>query len=148
MYTGLDGSISGEHGDGRLRTSFLPQFYDEAYSLIEKTKGIFDETNILNPGIIASAEKSSMINSLKITPSYQRKNFLPPLGGSRSHLALEIEKCHGCGTCTTPLTSIPMCPAIQSDRTPCCLTKGENGHSPITLIGRLPPNRLKLKNTF
>ncbi len=46
-----DGSMSGEHNDGLLRTAYLPQMYaPEIISLFEKTKDIFDPLHILNPG--------------------------------------------------------------------------------------------------
>ncbi len=45
------GSMSGEHNDGLLRTSYLPtMFSPEIISLFEKTKSIFDPQGILNPG--------------------------------------------------------------------------------------------------
>lgn len=45
------GSMSGEHNDGLLRTSYLPQMYsEEIISLFERTKDIFDPLHILNPG--------------------------------------------------------------------------------------------------
>lgn len=45
------GSISGEHNDGLLRTSYLPKMFgDEMMKVFEKTKDIFDQKNILNPG--------------------------------------------------------------------------------------------------
>ena len=45
------GSMSGEHNDGLLRTSYLPKMYSpEIIALFEKTKAIFDPEGILNPG--------------------------------------------------------------------------------------------------
>lgn len=45
------GSMSGEHNDGLLRTSYLPMMYSgEIITLFEKTKAIFDPQGILNPG--------------------------------------------------------------------------------------------------
>lgn len=47
----FNGSISGEHNDGLIRTPFLKQMYGEAvYKLFEETKNIFDPKNIFNPG--------------------------------------------------------------------------------------------------
>jgi FAD/FMN-containing dehydrogenase len=44
------GSITGEHNDGLVRSSFLPQMYGEKiYSLFEETKKIWDPENIFNP---------------------------------------------------------------------------------------------------
>jgi FAD/FMN-containing dehydrogenase len=46
-----NGSMSGEHNDGLLRTSYLPKMYSpEIISLFEKTKIIFDPERVLNPG--------------------------------------------------------------------------------------------------
>ncbi len=45
------GSMSGEHNDGLLRTSYLPKMFSpEIITLFEKTKAIFDPLGILNPG--------------------------------------------------------------------------------------------------
>jgi FAD/FMN-containing dehydrogenase len=44
------GSMSGEHNDGLLRTSYLPKMFSpEIISLFEKTKTIFDPQGTLNP---------------------------------------------------------------------------------------------------
>lgn len=44
------GAISGEHGDGLMRTRFLPLQYPRAYPLFAKLKALFDPYGILNPG--------------------------------------------------------------------------------------------------
>ncbi len=46
-----NGSSTGEHNDGIIRTPFLKQqFGPEMYKLFEETKKIFDPKNIFNPG--------------------------------------------------------------------------------------------------
>jgi FAD/FMN-containing dehydrogenase len=48
----LGGSLSGQHGDGRLRAPYLQALYgQELYEVMEKVKVIFDPHNILNPGV-------------------------------------------------------------------------------------------------
>ncbi|MBA2279231.1 FAD-binding oxidoreductase [Candidatus Saccharibacteria bacterium] len=48
----LGGSLSGEHGDGRLRGPYLEQLYGpQIYELFTKVKAIFDPHGILNPGV-------------------------------------------------------------------------------------------------
>ncbi len=48
----FDGSLCGEHGDGRVRAEFLQQLYGpELYTLFKKVKQIFDPDQVLNPGI-------------------------------------------------------------------------------------------------
>ncbi len=45
------GSMSGEHNDGLVRTPYLKQMYGEhVYALFEEIKKIFDPDNIFNPG--------------------------------------------------------------------------------------------------
>lgn len=45
-----NGSITGEHNDGIIRTPYLKQMYgDRVYKLFEQTKNIFDPNNIFNP---------------------------------------------------------------------------------------------------
>ncbi len=52
LVISLGGSISGEHGDGRLKTPYLEsQYGTELYALMQKTKQIFDPYNIFNPGV-------------------------------------------------------------------------------------------------
>ncbi len=47
-----EGSICGEHGDGRVRAEFVRALYgEEVFSLFKKTKEIFDPQNIFNPGV-------------------------------------------------------------------------------------------------
>jgi glycolate oxidase len=47
----LGGSISGEHGIGIAKKSFMKKMYSEKYlSLLKSIKNVFDKKNILNPG--------------------------------------------------------------------------------------------------
>jgi len=54
----FEGSITGEHNDGLIRTPFLSQMYgDKIVSLFGEIKGIFDPKNIFNPGKKVSVGK-------------------------------------------------------------------------------------------
>ena len=45
------GTITGEHGDGLVRSKYIPQLYgSQVYSLFVKLKRIFDPQLIMNPG--------------------------------------------------------------------------------------------------
>ena len=47
----LHGSISGEHGDGLVRTKYIPLMYGaKMYDIFKQIKLIFDDKQILNPG--------------------------------------------------------------------------------------------------
>jgi Fe-S oxidoreductase len=48
----FEGSICGEHGDGRVRAEFVKALYGEdLFNLFKATKRILDPQNILNPGV-------------------------------------------------------------------------------------------------
>jgi glycolate oxidase len=47
----IHGSISGEHGDGLLRTKYVPMMYGATmYDIFKQIKLIFDNKKIMNPG--------------------------------------------------------------------------------------------------
>ncbi|MBK8250337.1 MAG: FAD-binding oxidoreductase [Gemmatimonadetes bacterium] len=48
----LGGTMAGEHGDGRLRTPVLADFWsDDALALFRGLKTLFDPAGVLNPGV-------------------------------------------------------------------------------------------------
>ncbi|MBN2236256.1 MAG: FAD-binding oxidoreductase, partial [Bacteroidales bacterium] len=52
------GSLSGEHGDGRLRGEFIPMMIGNAnYALLENIKNTWDPNHIFNPGKITKTPK-------------------------------------------------------------------------------------------
>jgi FAD/FMN-containing dehydrogenase len=52
LVLSLGGSISGEHGEGRLRAPYVEQqFGPELYAVFQKVKQIFDPYGTLNPGV-------------------------------------------------------------------------------------------------
>lgn len=51
LVVSFGGSITGEHNDGLIRTSYLGTMYtEEVLHLFEETKRIFDPGNLFNPG--------------------------------------------------------------------------------------------------
>jgi FAD/FMN-containing dehydrogenase len=59
----LDGSISAEHGIGRMKRDLLPHAKgDLAVELMRKIKTSFDPNGILNPGKLLSSEHTSPMN--------------------------------------------------------------------------------------
>jgi len=91
------GTLSGEHGDGRLRTPFIDRTFPRLIPLFKELKDLFDPTGILNPGIKVPAQRTSWMENLRYSPSYRYAQT-----SSRVDVEAwrtEIEKCHGCGTC-------------------------------------------------
>jgi len=111
------GSLSGEHGDGRLRGEFIPLMVgDHCYQLMREVKTAFDPGNLFNPGKII--DTPPMDTSLRhapgqATPEYETVfDFSDTLGVVRA-----AEKCNGSGDCRKgPLAGGTMCPSYMATR--------------------------------
>jgi len=94
------GSLSGEHGDGRVRSPLIERFYgEEIYGFHREIKTAFDPQNVFNPGVI-------------VDPEPMDSNFRAPVGTEppdveKTHfdwsrdrgLLRSVEKCNGAGVC-------------------------------------------------
>ena len=70
----LGGTLTGEHGDGRLRTPLLTRvWHKDAIKTFSLIKQAFDPRNILNPGVKIPLKDQKAITDIKYDPS------LPPL---------------------------------------------------------------------
>jgi FAD/FMN-containing dehydrogenase len=61
----LEGTMSGEHGDGLLRTEFLDSFFWETYDAMVAVKRLFDPVGILNPGKKVDGASGTMTKHLR-----------------------------------------------------------------------------------
>ena len=111
------GSLSGEHGDGRLRGEFIKYMVGEkSYALIEKVKRTWDPENIFNPGKIV--DTPSMNTSLRYKPGQQTPDFETVFRFSDTQGVLRAaELCNGSGDCRkTELSGGTMCPSYMATR--------------------------------
>lgn len=109
------GSLSGEHGDGRLRGEFIPLMLgDHNYMLLKELKRTWDPENILNPGKIIDAPSMDKGLRYKIgeQPEPLKTTFSFPEKGA---LLFAVEKCSGSGDCRkSPLSGGTMCPTFMA----------------------------------
>jgi FAD/FMN-containing dehydrogenase/Fe-S oxidoreductase len=111
------GSLSGEHGDGRLRGEFVRAMVgDECYRLFEQVKHTFDPAGILNPGKIVAA--SPMDSALRILPGEPEPRHETVFGFRDTGGVLRAaEKCTGVGQCRKPAAAGgTMCPSYMATR--------------------------------
>ena len=91
------GTLSGEHGDGRLRTPFVDRTFPRLTPLFKEIKSLFDPMGILNPDIKVPTGGTKWNEHLRYSPDYSYKPTASTLDSD--DWRVEIEKCHGCGTC-------------------------------------------------
>jgi FAD/FMN-containing dehydrogenase/Fe-S oxidoreductase len=93
------GSISGEHGDGRLRGALLEQFYGpEIMGLHRQLKRAFDPQGIFNPGKIVDAEPMDAdLRFVPGSPTPEPSTFFD--WSADLGLVRAAEKCNGAGAC-------------------------------------------------
>jgi len=111
------GSLSGEHGDGRLRGAFIPMMVGkENYELFKRIKSKWDPNNIFNPNKIVDTPK--MNTSLRYEPDVVTKTIDTVFNFSKQGGILRAaEKCNGSGDCRKlPLSGGTMCPSYQATR--------------------------------
>lgn len=82
----LRGTLSGEHGDGLIRTPYLAKMFGPLYDAFVETKRAFDPGNLFNPGKIVATNDLGAGARLRRARGTER--FDPAL-----------ERCNGCGWC-------------------------------------------------
>ncbi len=110
------GSLSGEHGDGRLRGEFIRQMVGEKnYQLLKEIKKAWDPNNIFNPNKIV--ETPSMNTMLRYTPGQQTPKFKTVFRFHNQDVLQHAEQCNGSGDCRkTHLSGGTMCPSYMATR--------------------------------
>lgn len=111
------GSLSGEHGDGRLRGEFIPTMIGEHnYKLIKELKKVWDPDNIFNPGKIV--DTPPMDTFLRFDKNQETKEFDTVLDFSETMGILRTaEQCNGSGDCRkTEISGGTMCPSYMATR--------------------------------
>lgn len=111
------GSLSGEHGDGRLRGEFIPLMIGEHnYALLKDIKQAWDPEGIFNPGKITGTP--AMNTSLRYEPGKPTRKIdtIFDFGGQEGMLRA-VEQCNGSGDCRkTEIIGGTMCPSFMASR--------------------------------
>lgn len=133
------GSLSGEHGDGRLRGEFIPLMYgEECYQMMREVKQCWDPDGIFNMGKIVDTPPMDEFLRFEVGQDYalaaQLKNDktyfnwradfdeckAEGASGVKSQchaLMCSIEQCNGAGDCRkSNLIGGTMCPAFKESK--------------------------------
>ncbi|MCU0375285.1 MAG: FAD-binding protein [Chitinophagaceae bacterium] len=111
-----NGSLSGEHGDGRLRGEFIPQMVGQKnYQLMRQLKQTWDPHNIFNPGKIV--DTPPMDSFLRYEENQQTPAFNTFFRYNNQDVLQHAEQCNGSGDCRkTHLSGGTMCPSYMATR--------------------------------
>jgi len=111
------GSLSGEHGDGRLRGEFIHLIVGEKnYDILKMIKQVWDPEHIFNPGKITGTPP--MDTSLRYQQGKLAKEVTTIFDFSNEGGILRAaEKCNGSGDCRkSQLIGGTMCPSYMASR--------------------------------
>ncbi len=111
------GSLSGEHGDGRLRGEFIRFMVgNDCYAMMRRVKQTFDPRGVLNPGKII--DTPPMDTFLRHDPGHADPEYRTIFDFSASKgIIAATEKCTGVGECRkTALMGGTMCPSYMATR--------------------------------
>ena len=110
------GSLSGEHGDGRLRGEFIPWMVgEENYQLMRDLKSWWDPKGIFNPNKIV--DTPPMVTFLRYEAGQQTPEFKTAFRYQGQDVLQHAEQCNGSGDCRkTPISGGTMCPSFMATR--------------------------------
>lgn len=130
------GSWSGEHGDGRIRSVKLREFFgEEVYNCLKETKKIFDPAGIMNPGIIIDPLPEDA--HLRYGPEYSEKEEVYQFKYRKEHSFEDIvHNCSGVGACRKTTGGV-MCPSFMATGNETHSTRGRANVLRMLLSGKL-----------
>jgi len=152
-----EGSVSGEHGDGRARTQWNEKLYGaEVWDLFQDLKRAFDPDWLLNPGQVVGVDDDavergvapdrartvSLTENLRFDPEYAFETEFEPAMNWDNDNGLQgmVELCHGCGGCrgSQEVTGGVMCPTYRAADEEITATRGRANALRQAMSGDLP----------
>ncbi|MDX2147448.1 MAG: FAD-linked oxidase C-terminal domain-containing protein [Planctomycetota bacterium] len=145
----LGGVMSGEHGDGRVRTPLLERFYGpRLMEAMRDVKRLFDPKNLLNPGNIVDTSPDarfarpleSMTRALRVQPTDEPVR-VPEVStfftyDDQHGFDGALEMCNGAGVCRKK-TGGTMCPSYMGTLDERHSTRGRGNALRLAITGQL-----------
>ena len=130
------GALSGEHGDGLVRSPFQEKMYGPVlYQAFRELKRTFDPLNLLNPGKIVDAPP--LAANLRYGPGYVTPAVPTTFDFSADGgLLPAAELCAGVGACRKKREGT-MCPSFQATRDEKDSTRGRANLLRLAITGQL-----------
>lgn len=130
------GSLSGEHGDGMVRSPFIKEFFgDQLYAAFKEVKALFDPNGLMNPGKIVDAEP--IAQHLRYGTSFNDKKIdsVFKYTADRSFEDL-VHLCSGVGECRKKSGGV-MCPSFKATHDEVHSTRGRANALRLAMSGQM-----------
>ncbi|WP_458188427.1 FAD-binding and (Fe-S)-binding domain-containing protein [Haladaptatus sp. NG-WS-4] len=123
----VGGAVSGEHGDGRLRSEHLPEMYGETlYEAFETIKRTVDPDDVCNPAKVVpdSTGDLARVDEALRYDGYDPREVETALDfGDERGFDSMVEQCNGCSKCRTTDGGV-MCPSYRATGEEVTSTRG------------------------
>lgn len=109
------GALSGEHGDGIIRSGYNEKMFGASlYKAFQELKDAFDPFHLMNPGkIVGGLKFSELEDKLKLSPKTSSLEFETFYNFDREGgFELAVDMCNGNGKCRKKESL--MCPSFQA----------------------------------
>jgi FAD/FMN-containing dehydrogenase/Fe-S oxidoreductase len=147
MVREYNGSHSGEHGDGLVRSEFHEAMFGaRIIGDFREVKHRFDPENLLNPGKIIDPPKMDDRELFRYRPDYRVAELKTRLDwsaypGAGGGFQGAVEMCNNNGACRK-LEGGVMCPSYRATRNEKDVTRGRANTLRLALSGQLGPDAL------
>jgi len=130
------GALSGEHGDGYVRSPFMEKMFGPVlYEAFREIKRTFDPEGLLNPGKIVDAPP--LATNLRFGSGYSTPNPKTHFDWSvYGGFGGAVEMCSGVGACRKKLEGT-MCPSYMATREEQHTTRGRANVLRLAMNGKL-----------
>jgi FAD/FMN-containing dehydrogenase/Fe-S oxidoreductase len=143
MVREYQGSHSGEHGDGLVRSEFHEAMFGaRMVRAFEEVKDAFDPAGLFNPGKIVRAPRMDDRSLFRFKPDYRQIPIDTALDWSEwGGFAAAAEMCNNNGACRARDAGV-MCPSFRATSDEQHLTRGRANTLRMALSGQLGPEAL------
>ena len=129
------GTVSGEHGDGRIRAGMVHAMYGpQLVEAFQKIKAIFDPKGLLNPGNLIS--DPGMTTSLRLDAAVEHSPEVDTWFKWTPSLLGAAEACNGNGYCRSMQGGV-MCPSYRATQDERHATRGRGNALRLAISGQL-----------
>jgi FAD/FMN-containing dehydrogenase/Fe-S oxidoreductase len=141
------GALSGEHGDGLVRSPFMEKMFGPVlYDAFRTIKRTFDPEGIFNPGKIV--DSPPLTENLRFGAGYESPNPRTYFDYSEyGGMGAAVEMCSGLGACRKTLEGT-MCPSYMATKEERDVTRGRANVLRLAMTGKLSRAGLDDKGVY